>query len=194
MNKTQATDLARSLVSKHLLDEWDFDWNNRKSALGVCNYRKKTIYLSEYFLGRVTDDEIKDTILHEIAHALTWVFYHKTGHGPVWKRICRQIGAKPQRCYHGEVKNEDSQYTVKCPKCSFSFARHRFNKSKLNQLKNGKVWFNCKCKQSRMNIHKNGVKIIDGNASKAVARPKLETAGIPDMTFHDMIALTSAEK
>ena len=98
MNKTQATALAYSLVNKHLTPDWTFEWNKRKAALGLCNYRKKTVYLSEYFLGRVGNDELKDTILHEIAHALAWKRYNHRGHGAPWKRVCREIGAKPQRC------------------------------------------------------------------------------------------------
>ena len=186
MTKQQTTALANSLISQYLPSEWKFEWNKRKSALGVCNYTKKTIYLSEYFLGRVEADETKDTILHEIAHALADIRHGHRRHGLEWKKVCREIGAKPVRCHSGEVKNEVSQYEVKCPKCSFKFARHRFNKGKLTQLKNGYSWFTCKCKASRMDIHKDGVKIIEGNASTRKA-----TKYVPQkMTLNDLVALT----
>lgn len=166
MNKTQATALACSLVSQHLPNDWKFDWNNRKSALGVCNYRKKTIFLSTYFLNRIPDEEIEDTILHEIAHALAGICYGATGHGKEWKQICREIGAKPQRCHSGEVKNHTYRYTIKCPKCGHKSGRHRFNRATLKQLKSGYRWYNCRCNASRMNVYDNDKKIVDGNALK----------------------------
>lgn len=188
MNKQEITALALSLVSKHLPSDWKFEWNNRKAALGLCNYTKKTIYLSKYFLGRVDHEELKDTILHEIAHALAFIRYGHRGHGIKWKVCCVEIGAKPQRCYGGEVKNEDAQYTVKCPCCDYKFARHRFNKAKLTQLKNGYSWFNCKCKKSRMDIYKGKVKIVDGNAAK---RPASTRKPLPKkMTINQLVALT----
>lgn len=166
MTKTQITALAHSLVSKHLPSEWKFEWNKRKSALGVCNYAKKKIFLSEYFIGRVPTDELKDTILHEIAHALTYIRHGQRGHGPVWKRVCVEIGAKPVRCHEGEIKNETFRYKIKCPSCGKESGRHRFNKSKLTQLKNGHSWFPCRCCKSRMDVYDNGKKIVDGNAAK----------------------------
>ena len=39
--------------------------------------------------------EIRDTILHEIAHALAWTRHGERTHGPRWKQICREIGAVP---------------------------------------------------------------------------------------------------
>ncbi len=39
--------------------------------------------------------EIRDTILHEIAHALAWTRHGERTHGARWKQICREIGAVP---------------------------------------------------------------------------------------------------
>jgi hypothetical protein len=40
-------------------------------------------------------EEIVDTILHEIAHALVGP---RHGHDTVWKAKCTDIGARPERC------------------------------------------------------------------------------------------------
>ena len=42
---------------------------------------------------------MRDTILHEVAHALT----PGDNHGPLWRRVCRQIGARPERCYTNDA-------------------------------------------------------------------------------------------
>ena len=77
---------------------YKFEWMNRKRTLGLCNYRQKQILLSEDYVYNNNVELIKDTILHELAHAFDWEVYKKAGHGRTWKHICVQIGAKPQRC------------------------------------------------------------------------------------------------
>ena len=57
-------------------------------------------------LGRVQarfeiGGEVKDTILHEIAHALAVA---RAGHGPAWKTVARRIGATPKA--HAEEGEE----------------------------------------------------------------------------------------
>lgn len=185
MNKLRATQLAVTLITHHLPKEWKFDWNKRKSALGVCNFRKKTIYLSEYFLGRIPDDEIKDTILHEIAHALAFIEYKHAGHGWQWKLVCRRIGAKPDRTHKGEVQNQEHRYKIKCPVCDIEFGRHRFNKYKIKQMQAGFSWFPCKCKKSRMDVYDGAKKIVDGNASKRPAQPTITE--VKKMTNKELI-------
>lgn len=74
---------------------WKFAFNKRKAALGLCSPAQKTIFLSTYFLDKVSEIETMDTILHEIAHALEAVRFGTSGHGPKWKAICLEVGAKP---------------------------------------------------------------------------------------------------
>lgn len=67
---------------------WRFEWNRRKKALGICSYKKKTIELSEILTPTQTVDDVIDTILHEVAHALT----PGDGHGPKWKAVAKSLG------------------------------------------------------------------------------------------------------
>jgi SprT-like family len=39
-----------------------------------------------------SDEEVRDTILHEVAHALAGPA--NTGHGPKWREMARRVGAK----------------------------------------------------------------------------------------------------
>lgn len=93
MNLTTADNLGRALVSKHLTG-WSFSWNKRKTAFGVCNYRKKTIFLSTCLTETETEDATTQTILHEIAHALAGP---GTGHGKYWRMVAREIGVRAPR-------------------------------------------------------------------------------------------------
>lgn len=74
-------------------------------------------------LARGEPAAVRDTILHEIAHALAG---HAAGHGPVWKGVCRRIGARPVRCGSeqgvlGGQTGKGAKFVLACPSCP---ARH----------------------------------------------------------------------
>jgi hypothetical protein len=43
-------------------------------------------------------EDLQETILHEIAHANTWLKHRETGHGPTWQREAKLIGSTGLRC------------------------------------------------------------------------------------------------
>jgi predicted SprT family Zn-dependent metalloprotease len=73
-------------------------------------------------LAALNDEaKVKDTILHEIAHALVGAGH---GHNHVWKRKCIEIGAKPERCYSSkEVETPKLRYYVICEGCGVEHQR-----------------------------------------------------------------------
>lgn len=84
--------LAKELINEHLAGKgWRFGWNNRKKAYGVCNYKNSVISLSRYSTSNESEESVRDTILHEIAHAIAG---YEARHGRVWKMIARSIGLK----------------------------------------------------------------------------------------------------
>jgi len=95
MDHLQAYNLARNLMNEHGLREWSFKFDRAKRRAGCCKHSRKTITLSPHYVERNDYEEVKDTILHEIAHALVG---HKHHHNWVWRAKAREIGAKPQRC------------------------------------------------------------------------------------------------
>lgn len=109
MKQDEAQALAVRLMIRHGLIKagWKFAFNDRKRALGLCDNTRKTIFLSTYFLTKVSAEKTQDAILHEIAHALDFVRHGTSdGHGPKWKSICREIGANPERLFKGTVKHQ----------------------------------------------------------------------------------------
>lgn len=96
---------TEELIKKHKLDGWKFEWLKRVvkfSKAGCCNYKTKTIKLSPTFVELNSDEEIINTILHEIAHALT----PKHHHNKFWKRKAIEIGCTGSRCYSDKVKRQ----------------------------------------------------------------------------------------
>lgn len=84
---------ARSLINYHVLG-WKFSFDRAKRRLGCCHYNTKTLSFSIHFVRQKTWEELKNTVLHEIAHALT----PGHNHNIYWKRVAISIGAKPDRC------------------------------------------------------------------------------------------------
>lgn len=89
---------ASSCLAVAGLTDWTFIWDWAKRRLGSCRYMQKQITLSRHFVAHNTDrlDQIHDTVLHEIAHALAWEHHQEKGHGRYWKHFCRQLGANPR--------------------------------------------------------------------------------------------------
>ena len=94
---------------------WTFVWDNRAiSRYGQCRYRKREIGITKKLALINTIEESKDVVLHEIAHALTGAGH---GHDFVWKRMCRKVGARPERCYKpkdkgGSVNTIEGKYKL----------------------------------------------------------------------------------
>jgi len=112
--------LALDLMARHGLRHWNFAYNRRKRAMGVCYYTAKTIELSVHFVDHNGLEEIRDTILHEIAHALVGAGH---GHNATWKKKCVEIGARPLRC--GQAAMPLGRWRAHCGACGVLFSRHR---------------------------------------------------------------------
>lgn len=81
------------------LTAWEFGWDRAVKRLGCCRVSRRRITLSRYFAQAhllAEPERIRDTILHEIAHALAWEHARHAGHGALWKACCRALGATPR--------------------------------------------------------------------------------------------------
>lgn len=81
---------------------WTFGFDFTERRFGLCSYARKRISLSKLLTCLNNEAEVKETILHEIAHALC---RPSDGHGSFWRNIARMVGAKPTACYGDEVKH-----------------------------------------------------------------------------------------
>lgn len=86
---------AKTLINKHLPKGWTFAWNNRVRANGVCFYNRMEIQLSKKLTPYRTWDDIHETIIHEIAHAIAG---YEAKHGETWRTVYRGLGGSGNRC------------------------------------------------------------------------------------------------
>ncbi|KAF4527014.1 hypothetical protein B566_EDAN001561 [Ephemera danica] len=111
-------------------------WNNRlRSTAGFCYNQKKAQPGADFLRtsrielsGKAYAGRLRDTLIHEMCHAATWVISGTLGgHGPIWKRWTykarRRFPELPEisRCHSYKI---ETKYTYKCTKCSYSFGRH----------------------------------------------------------------------
>jgi predicted SprT family Zn-dependent metalloprotease len=112
--------VALDLMAQHGLHGWTFAFNKRKSTLGMCRFTERRIELSVYLADRNSAGEVRDTVLHEIAHALVGPGH---GHDAVWRAKAVELGARPRRC--GQADMPEGRWKARCGACSQAFSRHR---------------------------------------------------------------------
>src|SRR6188474_344117 len=90
MNRDKATKFAREQLIKYDLKEWHIRLTTdlTKPFLGLCSYKDKCIILNAHHIDTHPEPDVIDTILHEIAHALT----PGEQHGIVWQNKAREVG------------------------------------------------------------------------------------------------------
>lgn len=124
MEILQAINIANELMQHHgLIDKgWRFEMDRAKRRFGVCKYRSKQITLSTDLTALNEEKEVRNTILHEIAHALVGP---RHGHDAVWKAKAIEIGCTGDRCYGSHVIKPKGNYESVCPKCKTTKTRHK---------------------------------------------------------------------
>lgn len=112
MDLTGVRELARGLMDEHGLHRWTLQFDSAKRRAGLCRYDTRVISLSRHLTALYSADEVTETVLHEIAHALAGP---KAGHGPAWRRVAREIGATGQRCVAADAPTVPAPWVGHCP-------------------------------------------------------------------------------
>ena len=130
MDLNDAEHLAWTLMREwEVLPEYSFEFDRGKRRFGACHYRIKTITLSAPLTAINDEARVRDVILHEIAHALAGP---GAGHGPLWRKIARSVGANPDRCYDStEVNMPEGKYKAVCPSCGYTTFAYRRRKKRI---------------------------------------------------------------
>jgi len=123
MQLFKAKELAETLMAEHGLFHWGFEFDRAKRRFGCCHFTDKKITLSSELVKLNDEGRVKNTILHEIAHALVG---SRHGHNAVWRAKAIEIGCDGQRCY--TQKNTEvvkGKLTAVCPNCGHVHYKHR---------------------------------------------------------------------
>lgn len=116
-----AAALALRLMERHDLTDWTLVFDNAKTRAGVCRFDTKRIGLSQPLTRLHSDAEVRDTILHEIAHALVGPDHN---HDDVWVRKAREIGCSGERCVSPTAPRVEGDWVGTCS-AGHVVTRHR---------------------------------------------------------------------
>ncbi|CAN5567430.1 hypothetical protein BH11ACT8_BH11ACT8_30430 [soil metagenome] len=121
MDLRDAFALAEDLLEHHGLGEWTVVYDSAKRRAGICRFGPREIGLSAPLTALHDEAEVRDTVLHEIAHALAGPQH---GHDATWRRIAVRIGCTGERCVSSEAPRVEPAWLGVCP-AGHSVGRHR---------------------------------------------------------------------
>ncbi len=92
------------------IKDFKFTINEKMTrTFGMCYFKQKIITLSKQLVLLNSEERVRNTLLHEIGHALEWVRYRTEGHGYRWYSIKDSIGSKGNRCYSKDTIRIDKE-------------------------------------------------------------------------------------
>ena len=106
---TDWTAYAQKMLRDNGLGNWTVKVSRGRKTIGLCSYSDKTIYISKYHIDNDSYDDVRDTIIHEIAHALN----PRDGHGDKWRETAISLGGTGDQ-YHSHGANYPSKWSTRC--------------------------------------------------------------------------------
>ena len=110
---------AERLIAKHGLEGWSFQYQDASRQSGVCDHYTRVIGLSRLYCLKAPAHSLRNTILHEIAHALVGPTHN---HDRAWKETARAIGCTGDRCH--TVDFAPPKWIESCPRCDWRARRN----------------------------------------------------------------------
>lgn len=109
----QAKRLAEGILWSKGMSDWRVEFSNTRRIAGRCTYSKKTIELSRHLCAAGTEDAVYNTILHEIAHAMT----PGAGHGARWRSTFLMLGGngETRSSLYSDAHAQVAKYELLCP-------------------------------------------------------------------------------
>ena len=125
MTMQQVEDHAAQLLERHLnmgapATWWCFRFETATGRAAICQYTTRTIALSVSYVLRAPWHDIRNTLLHEVAHATVGLGH---GHHAVWQTAARRIGCTATR--RSTVMHSLKRWIGEYPRCRDRWFRQR---------------------------------------------------------------------
>lgn len=108
---TAVRGMAETLIAEHL-DGWRFEFDRAVKRAGAAHFRTRTITVSQHLAVLWGLEEMRETVLHEIAHAAVGAGH---GHDHIWRAKAIELGATGRRTHSGPVASERMAWRGECP-------------------------------------------------------------------------------
>lgn len=113
MDTSDASSLAERLIDLHLPGGgWGFAFDRAVRRAGACDYVQHRITMSRHLVLRAEEPEVRQVLLHEIAHAQVG---HAAAHGPRWRAAAARIGYTGSRLHDRQIADERAPWIGRCP-------------------------------------------------------------------------------
>jgi SprT protein len=120
----------------------------RGRAAGMYRVRggQRVIRYNPYIFARYFNDNLENTVPHEVAHYVTDVLYglrRVRPHGPEWRAVMRAFGAVPTATCRYDLdglpvrRQQRFSYQCSCTTHSLSTVRH-------NRVQGGRAYYSCR--------------------------------------------------
>jgi predicted SprT family Zn-dependent metalloprotease len=121
MDLRAAHALGQELLDRHGLPDWRVVFDRAKRRAGICRSDRKEIGLSAHLTRLHAETEVRETILHEIAHAIVGPAH---GHDAVWRAKAVEIGSSGTRCVSDDAPSVPAPWVGTC-RAGHTIERHR---------------------------------------------------------------------
>jgi predicted SprT family Zn-dependent metalloprotease len=126
--------LADDLLQEFGLTDWIFRFDHSTRRAGCCSYHNKRISIAFDLARNAPDEEIRDTLLHEIAHALVGKNHN---HDSTWKTKAKEIGCSGERTHR--LVFSPPRYHVTCENGCFEHTAERRSRRFVCRKCHGKL-------------------------------------------------------
>ena len=104
--------LARSLMEQHGVGDWGLALDRARRRAGLTDHARHRITLSRALMSLYDEAQVRETVLHEIAHARVGASH---GHDAVWRAEARRLGATGRRLVDREAPQIQGRWRGTCP-------------------------------------------------------------------------------
>lgn len=105
-------DLAHDLMAANGVGDWDLGLDRARRRAGQTDHTRRRITLSRALMELYSPDEVRETVLHEIAHARVGAAH---GHDAVWAAEARRLGSTGRRLVSARSPRITGRWVGTCP-------------------------------------------------------------------------------
>ena len=120
MNLNTTQWLAQTLMSDNGLCDWKFEFDHARRRGGQCRHRDRTITMSRHLVPTWTEEQVREILLHEIAHAMVGSGH---GHDATWRNQYRALGGNGRRTHSNATV--EAPWAAWCEHCGIVGYYHR---------------------------------------------------------------------
>ena len=112
VNLSDVLSLARSLMEEADVGDWDLAFDRARRRAGQTDHARRRITLSRHLMSLYDEAQVRETILHEIAHARVGP---RHGHDAVWAAEATRLGATGHRLIDAQAPRLRGRWVGRCP-------------------------------------------------------------------------------